>query len=108
MDNMIIELPELGDISKKLNRVILLLEKLIGTDQHLVSPTSVQEKSPSKRLLTVKEVAGYLNISIATVYAMISVLRIPFSKVGSRVSLDLSQIERWIAKNSHKELSRSR
>ena len=107
MDNMIIEIPELEDILKKLDRVILLLEKLIGnTDQHLVPPTPSQGKSPSKHMMTVKEVAGYLNISVATVYAMISARRIPFLKIGSRVLFDLSQIKRWITKNSHNVTSK--
>ena len=109
MHNMIIEIPELEEISKKLDRVVLLLEKLTGdTGQRLTPPTSVQEETPTKRLMTVKEVAGYLNISVATVYAMVSARRIPFLKIGSRVLFDLIQIKRWITKNSHNEMSRSR
>jgi len=108
MADMIVEIPELGEISKKLDRVILLLERLIGnTDQHSVPPKPVQGESSTKHMLTVREVAEHLNIAVSTVYAMVSARRIPFLKIGSRVLFDLSQIERWIAKNSHKEQSRS-
>lgn len=109
MHKMTIAIPELDEISNKLDRVILLLEKLIGnTGEHSVPPTSVQEEFPLKHMMTVKQVAGYLNISVATVYCMVSARRIPFLKIGSRVLFDLSQIKRWITKNSRNVLSRSR
>ena len=65
MSSMIIEILELNEISKKLDPVILLLEKLLGnTAQNWVSPTSVQEESPSKHMMTVREVAEYLALAI--------------------------------------------
>ena len=107
MHNMIIKIPELDEISKKLDRLILLLEKLVGdTGQRSTPPASVPVNSSSKHMMTVKQVAGYLIISVATVYAMISARRIPFLKIGSRVLFDLSQIKRWITKNSHNVTSK--
>lgn len=109
MQNMIIEIPELEEISKKLDRVILLLEKLTGDiGQRSTPPTSVPVNSSSKHMMTVKQVAGYLNISVSTVYAMVSARRIPFLKIGSGVLFDLSALKRWIAKNSHNVMSWSR
>ena len=105
---MIIEMPELEEISKKLDRLILLLEKLTcDAGQQPTSPSPVPIGPASKHMMTVKQIAGYLNISVSTVYGMVSARRIPFLKIGSRVLFDLSQIERWIVKNSHIELSRS-
>ena len=109
MHNMIIEITELEEISKKLDRVILLLEKLTGdTSQQSTPPASVPEGSTSKHMMTVKQIAEYLSISVLTVYRMASACRIPFLKIGSRVLFDLSALNQWIAKNSHKVLSRSR
>jgi len=109
MLNMIIEIPDLKVISKKLDRVIMLLEKLLGdTGQQSTPPASVPVDSSSKQMMTVKQIAEYLNISVSTVYGMVSARRIPFLKIGSRVLFDLSALKRWIAKNSHSALSRSR
>jgi excisionase family DNA binding protein len=109
MLNMVIEIPELKEISKKLDRVILLLEKLTGdTGQQTTPPVSVPVDSSSKHLLTVKQIAEYLNISVSTVYGMVSARRFPFLKIGSRVLFDLEAIKRWTAKSSHSALSRSR
>lgn len=106
---MTIEMPELDEISKKLDRLIFLLEKLTGdTGQQSTSPASVPIGSASKHMMTVKQITVYLKISVSTVNGMVSARRISFLKIGSRVLFDLSQTERWIAKNSHKELSRSR
>ena len=109
MHNMTIEIPEFNEISKKLDRVILLLERLVGdTGQQSTPPASVPVGPSSKHMMTVKQIAEHLNISVPTVYAMVSARRIPFLKIGSKVLFDLSQIKRWIAKNSHDELSRCR
>ncbi len=109
MHNMTIEIQELDEISKKLDRIILPLEKLTGdTDQQSTPAASVPLSSTSKHMMTVKQIAGYLNISVSTVCGMVSARRIPFLKIGSRVLFDLSQIKRCIVKNSHNVLSRSR
>jgi len=87
----------------------MLLEKLLGdTGQQPTPSASVPVDFPSKQMLTVKQVAEFLNISVSTVYGMVSARRIPFLKIGSRVLFDLSAIKRWIAKNSHSALNRSR
>ena len=109
MLNMIIEIPELDEISKKLDRVIMLLEKLLGdTGQQSTPLASVPVGSPSKHMMTVKQIAEYLNISVSTVYGMVSARRIPFLKIGSRVLFDLGAVKRWISKNSYNALSQSR
>lgn len=109
MPNMIIEIPELDEISKKLDRVIMLLEKLLSdTCQQSTPSASVPVGSPSKHMMTVKQIAEFLNIAVSTVYRMVSTRRIPFLEIGSRVLFDLNQIKRWIAKNSHNVMSRSR
>ncbi|MBA7577292.1 hypothetical protein ES708_19139 [subsurface metagenome] len=109
MPNMITEIPELDEISKKLDRVIMLLEKLLGdTCQQSTRSASVPVGSPSKHMTTVKQIAEYLNISVSTVYGMVSARRIPFLKIGSRVLFDLGAAKRWISRNSYNALSQSR
>lgn len=108
MHNMTIEMPGPGAISEKLDRIILLLERLVGDTGQQTTPPSVPVDSSSKHMMTVRQIAEYLNISVSTVYSMVSARRIPFLKIGSRVLFDLGAIKHWIAKNSHSALSRPR
>ena len=108
MSNMIIEIPEFNETSKKLDRVILLLEKLTSdTGQQSIPPASVPLGSSWKQMMTVKQIAEFLNIAVSTVYRMVFTRRIPFLKIGSRVLFDLNRIKRLLAKNSHNVMSRS-
>lgn len=51
-----------------------------------------------KRFVGVKELALYLGIKEATVYAWVSCRRFPYFKVGSLVKFDLKEIELCIAR----------
>lgn len=47
------------------------------------------------RFIGVKELAQYLGIKVATVYAWVSMKRIPFHKFGKLVKFDLRKIDLW-------------
>jgi len=49
------------------------------------------------RFIGVKELATYLGIKVNTVYAWVSMKRIPFHKFGKLVKFDLREINKLIA-----------
>ena len=54
----------------------------------------------TRRLLTIKEVAGYTGLSVHTLYTMVSQRRIPYVKVGRLTKFDLRLLDDWISKNT--------
>jgi excisionase family DNA binding protein len=55
---------------------------------------------PTRRLVDVKDIAGYMGLSTHTVYTWVSQRRIPFTKIGRLTKFDLRAIDEWIAKHS--------
>ncbi|MFC1590580.1 helix-turn-helix domain-containing protein [Candidatus Omnitrophota bacterium] len=49
-----------------------------------------------KKLLSVPELAGYLNISKNTVYSWVYMKQIPYYKVGRLVRFDIKEIDQWL------------
>ena len=49
-----------------------------------------------QNLLTIKEAAEYLRISIPGIYRLTSQKRIPFIKLGQRVLFDLQDLVIWL------------
>ncbi len=56
-----------------------------------------------RRLITAKEAAQYLSLSIETVYRMASQKKLPYLKIGDRVLFDLKALDRWIEKRMVRE-----
>ncbi|HHT9134605.1 MAG TPA: helix-turn-helix domain-containing protein [Candidatus Avalokitesvara rifleensis] len=52
-----------------------------------------------KRLIGIKEAAGYLDISVNTLYTWVSQKRIPYVKIGRLVKFDLEALDRFIESN---------
>lgn len=53
-----------------------------------------------RRLISIKEAALYLGVSVHTLYAMVSQRRVPYAKVGSLVKFDVELLDRWIKQNT--------
>ena len=49
-----------------------------------------------KKLIGVKELAEYLDISINTVYSWVSMKRIPHYKVGRLPKFNVTEIDEWL------------
>ncbi|MCM8771345.1 MAG: helix-turn-helix domain-containing protein [Candidatus Omnitrophica bacterium] len=49
------------------------------------------------RLITVEELAKYLNLNPHTIYIWVEQKKIPFIKIGRMVRFDLIEIEEWLA-----------
>jgi excisionase family DNA binding protein len=52
------------------------------------------------RLFGVTEAAQYINMSAHTVYTMVSQRRIPYVKVGRLTKFDVTELDKWIKKNT--------
>ncbi|MCJ7646702.1 helix-turn-helix domain-containing protein [bacterium] len=49
-----------------------------------------------KRLLNIKEVSEYLNVSVHTIYSWVSRKKIPFCKLNGVVRFQLDSIQEWV------------
>ncbi len=55
----------------------------------------------AEQLLTLKEVAKFLNIDQLTVYRLVAKKRLPAFKVGGQWRFTHSMIEAWLKRNSN-------
>jgi len=56
-----------------------------------------------RRLINVRESSEHLDLSVNTIYSLVSKRRIPFVKMGRLTKFDLEKIDDWIKENSVKE-----
>jgi len=56
-----------------------------------------------RRLINVREASEYLDLSVNTIYSLVSKRRIPFVKMGRLTKFDLEKIDDWIKENSVEE-----
>lgn len=53
-----------------------------------------------KRLLNIQEASQYVDLSVHTLYTMVSQRRIPFVKMGRLTKFDIGLLDAWIKKNT--------
>jgi len=56
-----------------------------------------------RRLINVREASEYLDLSVNTIYSLVSKRRIPFVKMRRLTKFDLEKIDDWIKENSVEE-----
>lgn len=54
----------------------------------------------SKEIMTVEEVAAYLNLAPTTIYKKVEAREIPYAKIGNLLRFPKDAIDRWIAQNT--------
>jgi excisionase family DNA binding protein len=59
-------------------------------------------KPPSPTMLTVKDLAVYLNVHPSTIYRMLNKTDLPRFKIGSDWRFHREAIDRWITEQSYK------
>ncbi len=59
-----------------------------------------QPEPIKRRLLNVKETAGYTGLSVHTLYTMVSQRRIPYVKVGRRTMFDVGLLDDWLKEHT--------
>jgi len=57
----------------------------------------------TQQLLTIEELAAWLQLPKATLYAWTHERRIPFFKCGRRLRFDPKQIQAWLEARAHEE-----
>jgi excisionase family DNA binding protein len=63
---------------------------------------NIQEQ-PRKKLLTISEVATYLNIKEKTIYAKVEAGEIPHYRIGHLIRFKLDEIDAWLVTCIEKE-----
>ena len=74
-----------------------LLGKKIKKEFFRMKPEALQ------RLMTVEEIADYLQVKPSTIYQWTHTGFIPHVKIGNPVKFKMSQIDRWIEKRAGDE-----
>ncbi len=60
-----------------------------------------------KDICDVREIADYLNISIAEVRKLVREKKIPFFRLGNRIKFRVNTIDNWLEKLAEKEAKKS-
>jgi len=74
--------------------VSLLIEKVDFLEQLLRSQQNTS--APSDRPMSISEAAKFINLSVPTLYGLVSKRTIPFSKVGKRLYFSEADLTSWI------------
>jgi len=61
--------------------------------------------SNEEQLMSIKEVANYLNLSIPTIYGYTAKRYIPYAKRGNRLYFNKSEINQWILEGKQNTIS---
>ncbi len=72
---------------------------------HLVQESQLDRKTDvesERRLLTVKEAARYLAVSVSTLYGWVWQRRIPFVKIGRALRFDPCDLEAFVEANKQR------
>ncbi len=68
----------------------------------LIANGKVQDTTNSDQLLTIKETATLLSLSVPTIYGLVSRSEIPVSKQGKRLYFSKQELLDWIRKGRKK------
>jgi len=80
--------------------VSLILEKISRIEQLLESRRG--EEPPLEKMLTVKEAASFLKITVSTLYTKVCRGEVPAYKPGRRLFFDQQELAKWISTKKHK------
>ncbi|MFH1853927.1 MAG: helix-turn-helix domain-containing protein [Candidatus Omnitrophota bacterium] len=57
----------------------------------------------TKQVMTVKDIAEYLDMHPMTIYKLVKIGKIPAFKVGTSWRIKRESIKKWIEKNEHRK-----
>lgn len=89
---------------EKLPEIIRQLFEKVERIEALVSALSPADDELND-LLTVKEAADYLKISVQSLYCKVSRMEIPVSKPGRRLYFSKSELKKWVANSRRKTVT---
>ena len=82
-------------------------EQVSPVDTVIVFRKESTDKKMAKELLTIEEVANYLQINRYTIYRLLAQKQLPAFKVGNQWRFKRKMIEAWLAKNSNLQKKRA-
>ncbi|WNH12541.1 helix-turn-helix domain-containing protein [Thalassobellus suaedae] len=85
-------------IKQRLDRIEKLLEANLGN----LCNNKITHSIPT--LMTIKDVANYLNLSIPTIYGYTAKKNMPHSKRGNKLYFDKNNINEWILEGRQKTI----
>ena len=62
----------------------------------LCSQNNNHDSSSSDDLLTIAQASGFLNLSVATIYGLVSKSKIPYNKPGKRLYFSRAELTEWV------------
>lgn len=89
---------------EKLPEIIRQLFEKVERIEEMVSGLNPVDDG-SNDLLTVKEAADYLKVSVQSLYSKVSRLEIPVSKPGRRLYFSQSELRKWVSASRRKTAS---
>lgn len=88
----------------KLPEIVRQLFEKVERIEELLSENQVPEPGTSD-LLTVKEAADYLKVSVQSMYSKVSRMEIPVSKPGKRLYFSQADLKKWVISSRRKTAS---
>lgn len=88
--NFKLEFPE-GTILINRSDLKTALQEILG---------ELKEESPKEEIMTIREAAAYLKVSVPTVRNMIATKEIPFFQRGQVIRLNRGDVKEWLRNNS--------
>jgi excisionase family DNA binding protein len=90
----------MGDLVRIWSIRLSDVNRLYGRQLELRADMEAMESRALQRLMTVNEIAEYLQVKPSTIYQWTHQGYIPHVKLGNRVRFRLSQIDVWIEKKA--------
>ena len=65
----------------------------------MASKSNLKDPDKESRLITIKEAASYLAVSVSTLYGWVWQRRIPYIKMGRALRFDRADLEQFVQAN---------
>ena len=81
---------------EQLPQIVGQLQQQLERIEGLLTTSTALPKLEADTLLTIKEAAEFLRLSVATIYGKVSKGQIPHSKPGKRLYFSKADLTKWI------------
>jgi len=78
--------------------ITISVDEFRGILQEELKKLSLNKPSPAepRKYLSVKELSGYIHLSLPAIYQRVSDGSIPFKRAGSRILFEVEKIDNWL------------
>ncbi len=82
--------------------VTMLINEVSELRKLLLEKQEQQLQAPSEKLLSIKEAADFLNLTVPTIYSKVSRNELPYMKQGKRLYFSSTDLMNYIKEGKHK------